>query len=111
MIESLDIDHLKTWIGREEAAHDVVTPALVHKFRATLGLGESTAEIAPRLIHFCLAQPIVPLDGAGPDGHPKRGGFLPPVPLPRRMWRAARSRSTATFIWVIPSGAPRASPP
>jgi 3-methylfumaryl-CoA hydratase len=22
----------------------------------------------------------------GPDGHPTRGGFLPPVPLPRRMW-------------------------
>ena len=26
----------------------------------------------------------------GPDGHPRRGGFLPPVPLPRRMWAGGR---------------------
>jgi 3-methylfumaryl-CoA hydratase len=31
-----------------------------------------------------------PLSDTGPDGHPKRGGFLPPVPLPRRMWAGSR---------------------
>ena len=32
----------------------------------------------------------------GPDGHPKRGGFLPPVPLPRRMWAGSRIQ------WLAP---------
>ena len=40
----------------------------------------------PRLILFCLAQRAAPTAQLGPDGHPARGGFLPPVPLPRRMW-------------------------
>nr|WP_256869374.1 MaoC family dehydratase N-terminal domain-containing protein [Sphingobium lactosutens] len=37
-------------------------------------------------VHWCLAPAIVGLDQTGEDGHPRRGGFLPPVPLPRRMW-------------------------
>jgi len=37
-------------------------------------------------VHWCLAQPVFPMAELGPDGHPARGGFLPPVPLPRRMW-------------------------
>ena len=41
--------------------------------------------MAPRFIHFCLTQAIVPLQRLGRDGHPVRGGFMPPVPLPRRM--------------------------
>ena len=86
MTEPLDMAHFQSWIGREDSATDVVTAGLVQKFRATVGLPETADDLAPRLIHFCLAIPAVPLDEVGPDGHPKRGGFLPPVPLPRRMW-------------------------
>jgi 3-methylfumaryl-CoA hydratase len=89
MTESLDIAHLRSWIGREDEASEVVTPDLVRKFRATFDLpgGDSApGDPAPRLIHFCLAQPAVPQDELGSDGHPARGGFLPPVPLSRRMW-------------------------
>src|SRR5215210_6831409 len=89
MTKALDIDHLRTWIGREDEGSEVVTPALVQKFRATLDLpgGQlASAAAAPRLIHLCLAQPAAPQAELGPDGHPARGGFLPPVPLPRRMW-------------------------
>lgn len=85
----LDIDHLRGWIGREEIRTDLVTEDLARKYHATLGYaGEmpGPGTIVPRLIHFCLAQPAVPAAGLGPDGHPARGGFLPPVPLPRRMW-------------------------
>ncbi|MCT4495387.1 FAS1-like dehydratase domain-containing protein [Bosea minatitlanensis] len=85
----LDIDHLRGWIGREEVATDVLGEDLARKYHATLELpGEAPkpGEVAPRLIHFCLAQPAVPTGLLGPDGHPARGGFLPPVPLPRRMW-------------------------
>jgi 3-methylfumaryl-CoA hydratase len=89
MTEPLDIAHLRSWIGREEEASEVVTPELVQKFRATLDLPggkPAPGEPAPPLIHLCLAQPAVPQSRLGPDGHPARGGFLPPVPLPRRMW-------------------------
>ena len=40
----------------------------------------------PAAIHWCLTTPTAPMSAIGADGHPKRGGFLPPVPLPRRMW-------------------------
>jgi 3-methylfumaryl-CoA hydratase len=45
-----------------------------------------TGDIAPFTVHWCLAQPVFPMSQLGPDGHPTRGRFLPPVPLPRRMW-------------------------
>lgn len=84
----LDIDHLRSWIGREDSASEVLSPALVRQFNATFDRtsGEAPGDVAPLLIHFCLAQPAVQTAGLGPDGHAARGGFLPPVPLPRRMW-------------------------
>ncbi|MBU3990935.1 MAG: MaoC family dehydratase N-terminal domain-containing protein [Alphaproteobacteria bacterium] len=99
---SLDLAHLREWIGREETAEDVLTAALAQRFHATLGLPGSPArvgEVAPRLIHFCLCQPAVPTAELGRDGHPPTGGFLPPVPLPRRMW-AASSLSFAGDLCV-----------
>lgn len=84
----LDIERLKGWIGREETSGEALTPALVARFNATFDRTSSSelGAIAPMLIHFCLGQPAVPTADLGPDGHPARGGFLPPVPLPRRMW-------------------------
>ncbi len=87
--QALNLDHLKSWIGRQESASEVITADLVRKFRATLDLPQAALEDgakAPRMLHFCLAQPAAPTRDLGPDGHPQRGGFLPPVPLPRRMW-------------------------
>ena len=89
--EELDVDHLRSWIGREEVATDVVTADLVRKFHATFDLPGGAfdiGDVAPRLIHFCLGQPAAPTAALSEDGHPQRGGFLPPVPLPRRMWAA-----------------------
>ena len=85
---TLDIDHLASWIGNTETIEEVLSPQLVRRFNATLGMDASTnvGDPAPLMIHFCLAQPALPEDQLGPDGHPRRGGFLPPVPLPRRMW-------------------------
>lgn len=89
----LDLDHLRQWIGRSEQASDVVTPRLVKGLLATIGedaLGLTDEMEAPLAVHWCLAPPIVPMAQLGPDGHPSRGGFLPPVPLPRRMWAGGR---------------------
>ena len=89
LTEKLDIDHLRQWIGRTTEASDIVTAQLVKGLRATLfqEIGEPKAgDAAPFTTHWCLAQPVFPMSQLGPDGHPTRGGFLPPVPLPRRMW-------------------------
>ncbi len=87
--EKPDLDHLRQWIGRTQEASDIVTAQLVKGLRATLfqGIGEpKPGDAAPWTTHWCLAQPVFPMSQLSPDGHPTRGGFLPPVPLPRRMW-------------------------
>jgi 3-methylfumaryl-CoA hydratase len=89
MTEKLDLDHLRQWVGRTQEASDTVTPQLVKGLRATLfqEVGEpKSGDVAPFTVHWCLAQPVFPMSELGPDGHPARGGFLPPVALPRRMW-------------------------
>ena len=80
---ALDLDHLRQWIGRTEETTDVVSPRLVRGLAATL---DRAGDAVPPAIHWCLAPAIAPEAELGPDGHPTRGGFLPPVPLPRRMW-------------------------
>jgi 3-methylfumaryl-CoA hydratase len=92
-----DAEHLGQWIGRTDEAEDVVTARLVEGFRATLAphLAPAEADEAPDLIHWCLAPPTAAMDALGADGHPARGGFLPPVPLPRRMWAGGEVRRLA----------------
>jgi 3-methylfumaryl-CoA hydratase len=101
MTDKLDIDHLKQWIGRTDEASDVITAQLVKGLRATLFLDIGTPKIgdaAPFTTHWCLAQPVAAMDKLGPDGHPARGGFLPPVPLPRRMWAGGEVQFIAPLL-------------
>jgi 3-methylfumaryl-CoA hydratase len=87
-MSAVDIEHLRTWIGRERTVEDVVTPRLALSLDAVLDVERPmpAGDPAPIGIHWCLAPDIVPMRGIGADGHPARGGFLPPVPFPRRMW-------------------------
>jgi 3-methylfumaryl-CoA hydratase len=78
----------KAWIGRTETHRDVITPWLIGAFRATVG-AEGGGEV-PLGAHWCLAPLAVPMAEIGEDGHPAKGGFLPAVPLPRRMWAGGR---------------------
>lgn len=84
----VDIQHLQSWIGNEESQCEALSSKLVAQFGATFDSRPGTApgDEAPLLIHWCLNQPIAPMSELGRDGHPALGGFLPPVPLPRRMW-------------------------
>ncbi|MCB1619750.1 MAG: MaoC family dehydratase N-terminal domain-containing protein [Thiothrix sp.] len=88
MSTTLDIAHLKSWAGRTETASQSLSPERVRQFNATFDRESdlSPGTEAPLLIHLCLAQPAAATASLGEDGHPARGGFLPPVPLPRRMW-------------------------
>ena len=85
----IDEKLLKGWIGRTEQTEDVIAPRLVREFRVTLDKSDDlpiAGTPAPLAIHWCLSPATVKASALGADGHPQRGGFLPPVPLPRRMW-------------------------
>jgi hydroxyacyl-ACP dehydratase HTD2-like protein with hotdog domain len=89
----------REFVGRSETRADTVHPLLIRGLAATLDLDEAAVApggVLPPLWHWMLFQDWVPGAGLGPDGHPKRGGFLPPVhDLPRRMWAGGRVRFLA----------------
>jgi 3-methylfumaryl-CoA hydratase len=83
-----------SWIGRTEEAHDVVTASPLDRLAATLDrddpLYRSGDPVSP-LAHWLFFLPCDRLSMAGPDGHPKRGGILPPIQhQPRRKWAGSR---------------------
>lgn len=86
-----ELESLRAWIGKREAHTDLVTPAPLAALAATLDEDDasSNAEVPP-LHHWLYFLAAAPTSELGDDGHPARGGFLPPVPLPRRMWAASR---------------------
>ena len=86
---------LSAWIGRKEVRADQVTAAPIAALRATLDMSmdvPAAGEALPPLWHWLYFLPLYRQSEAGPDGHAKRGGFLPPVSLPRRMWAGGRLR-------------------
>ena len=86
---TLDIPHLQQWIDRKEHRTDQVTPVPYAALSATLDrVPELPAmgTLLPPLWHWLYFQPLHLQSEIGEDGHPRRGGFLPPVPLPRCMW-------------------------
>ena len=86
MLSQDEIAHLSRWVGRGEERSETLSAELVARFRATFDMVEPVDGALPMLLHLCLAQPVAPTAALAADGHPARGGFLPPVPLPRRMW-------------------------
>jgi len=84
---------LAAWIGRSETLHDTISPTPVVALGATLD--HPPAQVAagtllPPLWHWLYFLPMHRQSEIGPDGHARRGGFLPPVPLPRRMWAGSQ---------------------
>lgn len=92
-VEQVDLDHLKQWIGKKESRRDVLAPFSANGLAATLDRSDApyvAGAALPPMWHLVYCLPTPPMSGLGPDGHAKRGGFLPPVPLPRRMWAGGR---------------------
>jgi len=80
---------LTDWLDKTAVAEDDITAYPLAAMSATLDR-ETTGGAVPPLWHWLYFLPVAPLAEVGQDGHPKRGGFLPPVPLPRRMWAGGR---------------------
>jgi 3-methylfumaryl-CoA hydratase len=98
-----DVDQLSQWIGRTETLTDRIDLGKAHALSATLDLPSSPVEggALPPLWHWMYFWSVSPASLVGRDGHPQRGGFLPPVTLPRRMWAGSR----VIFRGALPVGA------
>lgn len=110
-----EFDALRAWIGREENDEDTLDARHAGLMAATVdraGGPPATGEALPPLWHWLYFLQGLPPGRLGRDGHPARGGFLPPVPLSNRLWaggrvqfeaplavgEAARKRSTVQAI-------------
>lgn len=99
----IDLTELRSWIGRSETATDIATAAPLAGLAALLDHTTPpwpADEVVP-LGHWLYFLPRTRQSQMDSDGHPRRGGFLPPVPLPRRMWAGGR----LSFACPIPIGA------
>ncbi len=104
-MSQIDTEHLKQWAGRSESAHDLIATGAANALAATLDRDEQLVDgdALPPLWHWIYFWSVAPISGLGQDGHPKRGGFLPPVPLPRRMWAGGRLRFDAPLALGAPA--------
>jgi 3-methylfumaryl-CoA hydratase len=89
----MDFDSLRAWIGRNETRADRATAMPIAALAATLDRDDpapAAGSEVPPLWHWLYFTPLTRASELGPDGHARLGGFLPPVPLPRRMWAGGR---------------------
>ena len=90
---TLQAEELRAWVGRSETIKDAINPTPVVALTATLDHPAAPVEVGttlPYLWHWLYFLPMHRQSEIGADGHAKRGGFLPPVPLPRRMWAGSQ---------------------
>ncbi|HIP78464.1 MAG TPA: acyl-CoA dehydrogenase [Kiloniellaceae bacterium] len=98
------------WVGRREEAADSLDLNRARALQATLDDPQAaltTGDALPPLWHWAYFWTTAPTADLGPDGHAARGGFLPPIDLPRRMW--AGSRISFARLPVIGSAVTRRS--
>lgn len=99
----------QSWIGNTQETEDVIDSATVARIAASLRLDSQDkcaserclrAGQLPSLWHWCFFHDPVPYSALSDDGHPQRGDFLPPLPLPRRMWAGGELQ----FLGPLPIG-------
>lgn len=100
---TIDIDHLRQYIGRSESHSDAMSAMPAAALAATLNLPAPFAGAPlPPLWHWLYFLPLARQSDLGPDGHPRGSGLLPEIPLPRRMWAGSR----ITYLQPLKTGEP-----
>jgi 3-methylfumaryl-CoA hydratase len=95
------MDELTDWIGRTAELNCWLDPWRAEALHATLdavGAPPIAGSHLPACWHWAYFLEAAPSRELGVDGHPARGGFLPPVPLPRRMWAGSRLEFFAPLV-------------
>jgi 3-methylfumaryl-CoA hydratase len=85
--------NLNEWIGKSESVTDTLTATPYAALSATLDRPAERPQpgtALPALWHWLYFLPLYRQSEVGADGHAKRGAFLPPVALPRRMWAGSQ---------------------
>ena len=83
------LDHWQSWIGKTEKRSEILCPEVLRRFAAATGADLDVEKNLPPLAHWAYFLPLATREDIGWDGHPKRGGFIPPVTLAQRMFAAA----------------------
>ncbi|MFF7708845.1 MaoC family dehydratase N-terminal domain-containing protein [Pseudomonas sp. NPDC007930] len=90
------------WLNRTVESHDHFSQGMIQRIAATFGeAAPADGEALPLLWHWCFFQDAHPEAALGSDGHPARGGFLPPAANRNRMWAGGR----LSFIAPLAVGA------
>src|SRR5690242_8184474 len=85
----MDGADIESWVGRTETQSDIVTAGPLAALSATLDRGDRAplpGDGLPPAWHWLYFLPVHRQSELGEDGHARRGGFLPPIALPHRMW-------------------------
>ncbi|WIM12425.1 MaoC family dehydratase N-terminal domain-containing protein [Enhydrobacter sp.] len=99
----MSLENLRDWVGRTQTAEDAITGWPVRALAATFDEKDPPpreGDPLPPLWHWLFFLEAVPQSRIGPDGHAERGDFLPPVPLPRRMWAGSRFTFDGTPLTI-----------
>ena len=90
---TIDLEHLSRWIGKTEDTQDQATAAPIACLAATLDRDDpepKPGDPVPPGGHWLYFLPRTRHSDIDASGHARKGGFLPPVPLERRMWAGGR---------------------
>lgn len=89
-------EQAQAWVGRTETREGRLSPEFAGMLMGALGHPCApqppihTGAVMPVLWHWAAFPEFVPIAGIATDGHPKLGGFLPPLPFNRRMWAGGK---------------------
>ena len=87
-------DQYQAWIGKRSSTNALVTAYQADALTATLDRDDppyKEGDVIPPGWHLFYIREVVKLRDTAEDGHPKRGDFLPPIDLPRRMWAGTKA--------------------
>lgn len=88
-------EDFSAWIGHTERSADLLSVTQAQAAAAMFDDDRTAFEPGtplPLLWHWFYFLPRAPQSKLDADGHPQRGGFLPPIPFPRRMFAGSQLR-------------------
>jgi 3-methylfumaryl-CoA hydratase len=99
-------ERYREWIGRRQSTEDDLSPSVARRAAALFDRDDLDVGIGcplPPLWHWFHFLPSAPQARLSEDGHPERGDFIPPIPLPRRMFAGARTRFVRPLLMGRPA--------